>query len=73
MIQEKQSNTPEYFRDQFEIQRAIEDAGLVTVSDVEITDSDIVFFKDREIKFDSVNNVLVLRVGDTLKRFKALE
>ena len=57
-------NNPEVYRNQTEIKTAIEAAkGKVVISDKALTSADINFLKEGEIKFDTVNSTLAIRVN----------
>jgi hypothetical protein len=67
MNQERPDNSTRMFVDEFGLKQYIDQmAGVIQVSSVPITSSDIQFFKDGEIRFDIVNNKLYIRAGDRL-------
>ena len=52
----------EYFRDEKHIKEEIDKAKIVEFSEIAITDADVSFFKDGQMKYDKANNRFVIRV-----------
>ena len=58
-----------YFQDEHAIKQLIEKkAGTIVISGIEIRDSDVRFFKDGEMRYDSTRNTLVVSVNGVLRR-----